>query len=117
MVAGGQGSGKTSLLKLLLNTCDISPTAGGPELAAIKKFTGSATKPTKALRTVSVEVCEERHERILLTVIDTPGFDFGDGKELELERSVSSVVRYLDSQFAETMGEVSLLQHFLHSAL
>ncbi|KAG8907706.1 hypothetical protein FRB99_002502 [Tulasnella sp. 403] len=107
MVAGGKGTGKTSLLKLFLNTCDISPTASEPDVVGVKKFTEGATKQTKALKTVAVEVCEERHERIHLTVIDTVGFDFEEGKELELERGVSSLVKYLDTQFAETMGEES----------
>ena len=42
----------------------------------------------------------------MLTVIDTPGFDFSAGAELGLERSVSGIVKYLDLQFSETMGEV-----------
>ena len=107
MVAGGQGTGKTSFLKLLLNTCDISPTAADTEVAAVKKFTDVKTRHTKSLRSISVEVCEERHERVQLTVIDTVGFVFQEGRELELERGVQSVVKYLDAQYAETMGEVS----------
>ncbi|KAG8929761.1 hypothetical protein FRC01_003789, partial [Tulasnella sp. 417] len=107
MVAGGRGTGKTSFLKLFLNTCDISPSATEAELAFLKKFTEGHTRHTKSLHPVSIEVCEERHDRIHLTVIDTVGLDFEDGKELELERGVQSMMRYIDTQYAETMGEES----------
>ncbi|KIO33464.1 hypothetical protein M407DRAFT_192336 [Tulasnella calospora MUT 4182] len=107
MVAGGRGTGKTSFLNLFLNTCDIAPTATEAELAFLKKFTDGPTRQTKSLRAVSIEVCEERHDRIHLTVIDTAGLDFEEGRELELERSVQSMMRYIDTQYAETMGEES----------
>lgn len=106
LVAGGQATGKTSFVKLLLSTCDVSPTAPDNDISAIKAFCEAPIRHTKTLKSLSVEVCEERHERVQLTVIDAPGFDFEQGHELDLERGVSSVVRYLDTQFAETMGEV-----------
>lgn len=109
MVAGGRGTGKTSFLRLFLNTCDVSPSATEAELAALRKFVDGPARHTKSLRAVSVEVCEERHDRIQLTVIDTAGFDFEDGRELELERGVQSVMKYIDTQYAETMGEVGAL--------
>lgn len=107
MVAGGRGTGKTSFLKLFLNTCDVSPGTTEAEFAFLKKFTEEPARHTKSLRAVSVEVCEERHDRIHLTVIDTVGFDFEEGRELELERGVQSMMKYLDTQYAETMGEES----------
>ncbi|KAG8923121.1 hypothetical protein FRC00_006598 [Tulasnella sp. 408] len=107
MVAGGRGTGKTSFLKLFLNTCDISPAATEAELAFLKKFTEGPARHTKSLHPVSIEVCEERHDRIHLTVIDTVGLDFEEGRELELERGVQSMMRYIDTQYAETMGEES----------
>ncbi|KAG8976503.1 hypothetical protein FRB90_009173, partial [Tulasnella sp. 427] len=107
MVAGGRGTGKTSFLKLFLNTCDISPGTTDAELAVLKKVTEGPMRHTKSLHAVSVEVCEERHDRIHLTVIDTVGFDFEEGRELELERGIQSVMKYIDTQYAETMGEES----------
>lgn len=44
---------------------------------------------------------------MLFSVIDTPGLDFQEGKELKLERQVGSIVKYIDSQYADTMNEVS----------
>lgn len=37
-----------------------------------------------------------------------PNSDFSEGRELRQERQVSSIIRYLDSQYADTMSEVSL---------
>jgi hypothetical protein len=34
--------------------------------------------------------------------------DFSEGRELRLERQVSAVIKYLDTQFADTMSEVRL---------
>ncbi|KAG8991355.1 hypothetical protein FRB94_014615 [Tulasnella sp. JGI-2019a] len=107
MVAGGVGSGKTSFLKLFLNTCDVSPTASGSETANMKQFLEAPTRRTKSLKTVSIEVCEDRHDRVQLTLIDTVGFDFDQGRELEMQLGVSSVIKYLDQQFAESMLEES----------
>ncbi|KAG8918730.1 hypothetical protein FRC02_002141 [Tulasnella sp. 418] len=109
MVAGAQGTGKTSLIRLLLDTCDLSPTSSPEHREALAKFNKASVigSRTKSLKSVTVEVCEERYDRMLLTVIDTVGFDYGVGRELELERGVAGVMRYLDSKFADTMGEES----------
>ncbi|EJD50842.1 hypothetical protein AURDEDRAFT_111987 [Auricularia subglabra TFB-10046 SS5] len=107
MVAGGQGTGKTSLLRLLLDTCEVSPNATADQRAGVERFVQSSSRATRALQTACIEICEARHDRVLLTVIDTPGLDFATGAELGLERSVSGIVKYLDLQFAETMGEES----------
>ena len=38
MVVGGKGTGKTSFLKLLLDTCDIPPSCSPEQLEALEKF-------------------------------------------------------------------------------
>jgi septin family protein len=60
---------------------------------------------------VRVEICESKYNRLMLSVIDTPGLDFHDG--LALERQVSSIVKYVETQFADTLSEVSCLLHSL----
>ena len=45
-----------------------------------------------------------------MSVIDTPGLDFQEGKELKLERQVSAILRHVDSQYADTMSEASMKQ-------
>ncbi|KAJ3996920.1 septin family protein [Lentinula boryana] len=107
MVVGGQGTGKTSLLRLLLETADLSPTATVDQRAAIDRFLNSSLKPTQAINTACVEICESRYDRVLFSVIDSPGLDFLEGRELKLERQVSSIIKYIDAQYADTMNEES----------
>jgi hypothetical protein len=40
-------------------------------------------------------------------VIDSPGLEFAEGRELKLERQVNSIIKYIDAQFADTMSEES----------
>ena len=70
------------------------------------KFLQDCTKRTERINSACVEICESRFDRILLSVIDTPGLDFLDGHELKLERQVSMIMKYLDLQYADTMDEV-----------
>ncbi|KAI0354919.1 hypothetical protein OH77DRAFT_1590291 [Trametes cingulata] len=107
MVAGAQGTGKTSLLRLLLETADISPTATADQKAAMERFLKGAPKRTDSIQTACVEICESKYDRLLFSVIDTPGLDFQEGHELRLERQVTAVVKYLDAQFADTLSEES----------
>ncbi|KAH9854642.1 Septin-domain-containing protein [Lenzites betulinus] len=107
MVAGAQGTGKTSLLRLLLETADLSPTATADQKAAMARFLRGPPKRTEEIQTACVEICESRYDRLLFSVIDTPGLDFREGHELRMERQVSSIVKYLDSQFSDTLNEES----------
>jgi septin family protein len=105
-MVGGQGTGKTSLLRLLLETAEISPTATVDQRADVEGFLHGPTKHTQAIQTACVEICESRFDRVLFSVIDTPGLDFLESRELKLERQVSSIIKYLDTQYADTMSEV-----------
>lgn len=71
-------------------------------------FLRNSGKRTERIDTACVEICESRFDRVLLSVIDTPGLDFQEGHELKLERQVSSVMKYIDLQYADTMDEVRL---------
>ncbi|KAF9463053.1 septin family protein [Collybia nuda] len=107
MVVGGQGTGKTSLLRLLLETADISPTATTDQRAALDLFLRNSKKATPSIQTACVEICESRFDRVLFSVIDTPGLDFLEGRELKLERQVNGIIKYVDAQYADTMSEES----------
>ncbi|KAF8073708.1 septin family protein [Lyophyllum atratum] len=107
MVVGGKGTGKTSFLRLLLETADISPTATVDQRAALDRFLRGSTKATQAIQTACTEICESRFDRVLLSVIDTPGLDFLEGKELKLERQVNGIIKYVDAQYADTLSEES----------
>ena len=76
-VVGAQGTGKTSLLRLLLETADISPTATASQRSAMSTFMNAGTTRTQSIQTACVEICESRYDRVLLSVVDTPGlYDF-----------------------------------------
>ncbi|KDR82809.1 hypothetical protein GALMADRAFT_57922 [Galerina marginata CBS 339.88] len=107
MVVGGKGTGKTSLLRLLLETADISPSATIDQKAALERFLKGSAKATEDIQTACVEICESRFDRVLFSVIDTPGLDFLEGRELKLERQVNTVIKYVDAQYADTMSEES----------
>ncbi|KAJ7789325.1 septin family protein [Mycena olivaceomarginata] len=107
MVVGGKGTGKTSLLRLLLETADISPTATVDQRAAVQRFLRGPPKATPIISTACVEICESRFDRVLFSVIDTPGLDFLEGRELKLERQVNGMIKYIDAQYADTMSEES----------
>ena len=74
----------------------------------MQRFLRNAPKRTEVIQTACVEICESKYDRLLLSVIDTQGLDFQEGHELKLERQVSTIVKYLDAQFADTLSEVRL---------
>jgi septin family protein len=91
---------------LLLETAEISPTATPEQRAAVERFLSGPTKRTAGIESACIEICESKYDRLLFSVIDTPGLDFRD--ELRLERQVASVVRYMDEQYADTLKEASV---------
>lgn len=105
-VVGARGTGKTSLLRLILDTADISPAATGDQRTALDRFLKGGLKHTQAIDTACVEICESRYDRVLLTVIDTPGLEFTPRNELNVERQVTDIIKYIDEQYAATMNEV-----------
>ncbi|KAH6912615.1 Septin-domain-containing protein [Coprinopsis sp. MPI-PUGE-AT-0042] len=107
MVTGAKGTGKTSLLRLLLETAEVSPTATPDQKIALEGFLKGSTKSTQTIQAACVEISESRFDRILFSVIDTPGLDFQEGRELKLERQVNAVIKYIDQQYADTMSEES----------
>ena len=109
---GAQGTGKTSLLRLLLDTADISSTATAEQRASFDRFMRGGVKATPRIQSATIDIHESRFDRVLLSVIDTPGLDFQDGRELKLERQVSSIMKYLDGLYADTMSEVCFFDIF-----
>lgn len=107
MVAGAEGTGKTSLLRLLLDTADISPAATAEQRASFDRFMRGGVKATSRIHSATIDIHESRFDRVLLSVTDTPGLDFQEGRELKLERQVSDIMKYLDSLYADTMSEES----------
>ena len=92
---------------MLLDTADISPTATPDQRAAVDNFLRGSLERTEEIKTACVEICESKYDRVLLTVVDTPGLDFHESRELNLEWQVSSILKYVDQQYADTLSEVS----------
>ena len=93
---------------MLLDTADISPTATPDQRAAVDNFLRGSVERTQEIKTACVEICESRYDRVLLTVVDTPGLDFHENRELNLEWQVSSILKYVDQQYADTLSEVGI---------
>jgi hypothetical protein len=93
-------------LRLLLDTADISPAATTEQRASFDRFMRGGVKPTPRIHSATIDIHESRFDRVLLSVIDTPGLDFQEGRELKLERQVSSIMKYIDGLYADTMSEV-----------
>jgi septin family protein len=108
-VVGAQGTGKTSLLRLLLDTADISSAATAEQRTSFDRFMRGGIKATPRIQSATIDIHESRFDRVLLSVIDTPGLDFEPGRELKLERQVSNIMKYLDGLYADTMSEVCFL--------
>lgn len=113
LMVAGRRTGKTSFLRLLLDTSVVSPTASAEQLAAVARFVQGCAGYTSHIRTVSVNVDqavmgEEGHQELhtlLLTLIDTPCLDFDD--EPGSQRVVSEILRHLDTRFSESVADVS----------
>ena len=112
MVAGRR-TGKTSFLRLLLDTSVISPSASQDQLHAVAKFVQGCAGYTSHVRSVSVNIDQavadeegrQEIQTLLLTLIDTPALDFGD--EMGCQRVVSDILRHLDARFSESVDDVS----------
>lgn len=103
MVVGGTKTGKTSVGRLLLQTCQIAPSATPAQRESLENFMSGTVSPTTSVRSVTLDI-DEGPDRIALTLMDTPGLVLSN--ELDLERSVTSILRHFDTRFAETLEEV-----------
>ncbi len=103
------GSGKTSFLRLFLDTSQISPHATSDQLHSVAKFIQTSSGHTSYIKSASIDINLDfeganRH-RLGLTLIDTPSLDFRD--ETSAERLVLEVLRHIDQRFLDGIGDVS----------
>lgn len=104
------GSGKTSFLRLLLDTSAISPNATREQLTSVAKFVQGCSGHTSHIRVASIDIDVDINpngdqHRLGLTLIDTPSLNFKD--EVSAERSVSDTLRHIDARFADGIENVS----------
>ncbi|OAX42841.1 hypothetical protein K503DRAFT_682402 [Rhizopogon vinicolor AM-OR11-026] len=103
MVAG-QRTGKTSFLRLLLDTSEISTTATKDQLASVAKFVQGCSGHTSHIRTASINIDHDIDQNgtpqvLTLTLVDTPSLAFED--ETSTERAIHEILRHVESRFAE----------------
>lgn len=104
--------GKTSLLRLLLDTCNISPRASKDQLASVAKFVQGCSSHTTHIRSTSITLDSEAQAggEFTLTMVDTPSLDFKD--DAATERSIAETLRFIEGRLgeaADTVGVLSLL--------
>lgn len=89
MVVGYSGVGKTSFIKTLLESLSLQHDDGPIE---------KTTQPY----TITKEIQVDEKERILLTLIDTPGFN----ADFLVDKQLYDILRYIENQFDITLEEV-----------
>ncbi|KDR82808.1 hypothetical protein GALMADRAFT_238363 [Galerina marginata CBS 339.88] len=107
LVAGCRG-GKTSFLRLLLDTSIVSPRTTKDQLASVAKFVQGCSGHTSYIRGASVDINVDldgtgQQQVLGLTLIDTPSLDFRD--EAAADRLLGETIRHIDSRFAEGMED------------
>ncbi|KAG6831923.1 hypothetical protein H0H92_006524 [Tricholoma furcatifolium] len=103
LVAGCRG-GKTSFLRLLLDTSSISPTATKDQLANVAKFVQGCNSHTSYIRSASIDINVDiegtgKPLPIGLSLIDSPSLDFRDEKAAEW--AISEILRNVEGRFVE----------------
>ncbi|KAL4251217.1 TRAFAC class TrmE-Era-EngA-EngB-Septin-like GTPase superfamily protein [Abortiporus biennis] len=123
LMVAGRRTGKTSFLRLLLDTSVISQTASTDQLHSVAKFVQSCGGFTTHIKSVCVNVelpaeDSEHYMPYMLTLIDTPSLDFQD--EAISHRIIADILRHVDSRFAESIEDehkASSGDHHVHLCL
>jgi hypothetical protein len=119
VMVAGQRSGKTSFLRLLLDTSEISSTATKDQLASVAKFVQGCSGHTSHIRTASINIDHDIDQNstpqvLTLTLVDTPSLTFED--EASTERAIHEILRHVESRFADGIEDVSfskLISYFI----
>jgi hypothetical protein len=79
LLAAGRRTGKTSLLRLLLDTAPTAASAHGEQYAAVARFVQGAPSTTTHIRACALDVVPDgRAQPVALELVDTPALDFAD---------------------------------------
>ncbi|KAH9936384.1 uncharacterized protein B0H18DRAFT_926431 [Fomitopsis serialis] len=117
LMVAGRRTGKTSFLRLLLDTSPLSPAVSRDQLTSVAKFVQGCSGHTSHVRAVSANVDlapaegEDSHE-FTLTLIDTPSLDFVD--DAASQRVVTDILRHVDARFAESIDDERKAQNGDH---
>lgn len=104
IIAGQARTGKTALLKLLLDTSLLATTMSQPRIAGLAEFAYyAATCPTVNLSFATAELPRTaQRPEVILNLIDTPGLQFHDPQELE--KGVNLLLRQITDSFAASLS-------------
>lgn len=114
LMVAGRRTGKTSFLRLLLDTSNVFSAVSKEQLASVAKFVHGCGGHTSHVRTVSVNIDHldatgEQEDQppspLTLTLIDTPSLDFDD--DSTSQRALLEILRHVDGRFAESIDDVS----------
>lgn len=117
MVVGFSGVGKTSFVRTLLETLALDQAntiannnnkkrrdsfmSENSSVLVQEQLQGPIERTTQPY-TISREIEVEKKERIILTIIDTPGF----GAEYLVDKQLHDITKYIEHQFDLTLQEV-----------
>ena len=109
LMVAGRRTGKSSFLRLLLDTSNFS-TSAHDQLGSVAKFVQGCSGHTSHVRSVSIDIdlapdgLDEEHP-VTLTLIDTPSLDFDD--KHASERALQEILRHVEARLGESLDDVS----------
>lgn len=120
MITGASGTGKTTFINSLLDTSLLphryQPIGSSLEEPTVLSYVGDSnynydsrefnplreySESTISITSSKIEIVEDDGTKILLTVIDTPGF----GDNIDNELCYTEIVSYLEQQFDHVLAE------------
>ncbi|KAK7048404.1 GTP binding protein [Favolaschia claudopus] len=102
-------AGKSSFLRLLIDTSEISQGASKDQLQSVARFVQGCSAPTSAIRTTSIDIDSDGPEPLSLTLVDTPSLDLKDNAYAE--RVVSDMLHFVETRLAEGGNEERIAQN------
>ncbi|KAI0696005.1 hypothetical protein BC835DRAFT_1406060 [Cytidiella melzeri] len=108
LMVAGRRTGKTSFLRLLLDTTLLSPLATHDQLQSVARFVQGSAGFTSHIRALSVNVevavaDNDPVQTLTLTLIDTPALDYND--DAAAQRTVNDILRHVDQRFSESVED------------
>ncbi|TFK88216.1 hypothetical protein K466DRAFT_598856, partial [Polyporus arcularius HHB13444] len=108
LMVAGRRTGKTSFLRLLLDTNTVASSVTRDQLASVAKFVQGCSGHTSHVRTVSIDIDlapDEADEELPLnlTLIDTPSLDFED--DASSQRALQEILRHVEARLGDTLED------------
>lgn len=103
LVVGRPKTGKTSLLRLILDTVNvISPSNVSKRTESLIAFTNKH-EPKQPLYSLSFDIGDNSNDKTLLTLTDSPGLDFDN--ESKLNSTTNSILNHVENLYSDTLDQ------------